>query len=137
MEVLEKPKVSDMAVDELVKLYVAFRDRRSVRTKEYETADAADKAKLEKLEGRLLSIFAASGTESTRTQFGTAYKTKVAYASIGDKDVFMQHVRGTEAFDLLDVRVSKTAVKQHLDNNEELPPGVNWREEVHIRVNRA
>lgn len=137
MEVLEKPKVSDMAVDELVKLYVAFRDRRSVRTKEYDTADAQDKAKLEKLEGRLLALFAASGLESSRTQFGTAYKTKVSYASVGDKDVFMQHVKDNGAFDLLDVRVNKTNVMQHLAEGEELPPGVNWREEIHIRVNRA
>ena len=137
MEVIERPKASDLAVDELVKFYVALRDRRSVRTKAYDLADAEDKAKLEKLEGRLLSLFAASGVESTRTQFGTAYKTKVAYASLGDKDAFMQHVREHQAFDLLDIRVSKTNVQQHLAEGEELPPGVNWREEVHIRVNRA
>ena len=137
MEVTERPKVSDMTIDKLVQAYVAFRDRRSVRTKEYDTADAADKEKMEKIEGRILEFFRTSGQESSRTVFGTAYKSPVSYASVGDRDVFMQHIKDTQSFDLLDVRVNKTAVQQRLSADEPLPPGVNWRTEIRVRINRA
>lgn len=139
-EVLEhKPKtaISALGNDELVKLYVQLRDRRTVRKKEFEAADEQDKAKLERIEGVLLVRFNESGSESVRTKEGTAYKHKSTYASVGDRDAFVGYVKATQDFELMDVRANKTAIQQHLEASGDLPPGINWREEIHIRVNRA
>lgn len=140
MEVMEhKPKasISTLGNDELVKLYVQLRDRRAARKKEFESVDDQDKAKMERIEGVLLVRFNESGSESVRTKEGTAFKHKSTFASVGDRDAFIGHIKATQDFELMDVRANKTAVQQHLEATGDLPPGINWREEIHIRVNRA
>ena len=81
-------KVSEKANDELVNRYVQLRDRRTVRKKEFERADNVDKEKLEKIEAVLLQRYQEAGIESARTQYGTAYKATVSYASVAEKDAF-------------------------------------------------
>ena len=130
-------KASALPNDELVKFFIALRDQRSERKKEFETADDADKAKQEKIEAILLQRYQEQGIESARTAFGTAYKTTVGYSSVADKEVFMDHVKAQQAWELLEVRCSKDSVKQYIEEHKDLPPGVNWRTEVHIRVQRS
>lgn len=130
-------KVTALPNDELVKFYIELRDRRAARKKTYVTEDDADKVKQEYIEGVLLQRYNAAGIESARTMYGTAFKSKLTTASVGDKDVFMNHVKQNSAFELLEVRCSKEAVQQYIDEHKELPPGVNWREEIHIRVQRS
>lgn len=126
-------KVVKLANDELVSVYVQFRERRRQRKKE----DDIDKEKLEKIEGILLERFRADGSESVRTKYGTAYKTLRTSASVADRDVFMGHVLEKKAFELLEVRCSKEAVTQYKSEHGEIPPGVDWREEVHINVKQS
>ena len=128
---------SDLTTDELVQAFVQLRDRRSVRKKAFENEDNTDKAKLERIEGILLERYTVAGIESARTQHGTAYKSKVGYASIADWDVFRDYVEANNAWELLSHGANKVAVQQHIDANGSLPPGLNWREEIHIRVQRA
>jgi hypothetical protein len=128
---------SELATDELVQVFVQLRDRRSTRKKAFENEDNDDKAKLERIEGILLERYSAAGIESARTQHGTAYKSKVGYASIADWDAFKDYVIKNDAWELLSHGANKVAVQQHIDANSTLPPGLNWREEVHIRVQRA
>ena len=138
-EVTDRPKaaLSSLGNDELVDIYVQLRDRRAVRKKEFETVDERDKEMMEKIEGVLLVKLNESGSESVRTLKGTAYKHRSTFASVADRDAFLAHIKATQDFELMDVRVNKTAVQQHLQESGDLPPGVNWREEIHIRVNRA
>ena len=130
-------KVTALPNDELVKYYIELRDRRATRKKTYETENNADKVKQEYIEGVLLQRYNAAGIESARTAYGTAFKSKQTTASVGDKDVFMNHIKQNSAFELLEVRCSKEAVEQYITEHKELPPGVNWREEIHIRVQRS
>jgi hypothetical protein len=77
------------------------------------------------------------GIESARTKYGTAFKTKVGFASVADRDVFFHWVMDNNAQEFLESRCSKTAVQQYIAEHSDLPPGINWREEIRIRVNRA
>ena len=133
----EQRKASELTTDELVQHFVQLRDRRAVRKKAFETEDVADKSKQEKIEGILLQRYTEAGIESARTQHGTAYKSKVGYASIADWDAFKDYVIENNAWELLSHGANKVAVQQHIDANSALPPGLNWREEIHIRVQRA
>lgn len=130
-------KVTALPNDELVKYYIELRDRRAARKTAYEEENDADKVKQEYIEGVILQRYTVAGIESARTAYGTAYKTKVTSASVGDRDAFMNHVKQNEAFELLEVRCSKEAVQQYINEHNDLPPGVNWREEIHIRVQRS
>jgi len=130
-------KVSDLPNDELVKVFIALRDRRVQRKKVYEMDNAADKAKQLKIEGVLLRKFKAEGSESTRTIYGTAFKKMQVSVSVGDKDVFLQHVKDNDAFELMDVRANATGVAQYRTEHNDLPPGVNLHEEIRIHVQRS
>ncbi len=130
-------KVSELSNDELVKVYVQLRDRREQRKTEFKAADSADESKQEKIEAILLARYQEQGIESARTQYGTAYKAKEGYASVADKDALWQYVNEHNARALLTITANRKEVRAHIDEYGELPPGVNWREEIRIRVNRA
>lgn len=130
-------KVTDMRDDEIVQLYIALRDRRATRKAKYDADDADDKAKQEKLEGIMLHRMQESGSESIRTQFGTAFKSTRTSATVADRDMFLQFVRENEAWEMLESRVNKTAVEQYRAANDEIPPGVNVRTEVTVNFRRS
>lgn len=134
---MEKQKVDNLTNDEIVKLYVQLRDKRAAEKKAWEAVDTALAQKMEKLEAILLARYQEQGIESARTKYGTAYKTKVGYASVADRDVFFKWVMENRAVEFLEARCNKSAVQQFIAEHNDLPPGVNWREEIHIRVNRA
>lgn len=126
-------KLSALQEDELARLSILLRDEIGKLNKQIEEL----KLKREKIEGVFLQRFQAAGIESMRTKYGTAYKTLVGYASVGDKDAFLTHVRENDAFELIEARASKEGVAQYKAEHQDLPPGVNWREEVHINIRRS
>lgn len=130
-------KVSELTDDELVKLYVQLRDRRAEAKKAWENQDEDMKAKQGKIEGLLLARFNERGIESARTVAGTAFKAKSEFASVADKDAFFNFIKENDAFEFLESRCNKTAIRQYIETNNDLPPGINWREEIHIQVRRA
>jgi hypothetical protein len=76
--------------------------------------------------------------DSVKTEFGTAYATTRSSASVADRDTFMEYVKANEEWALLEVRVSKTAVDQYRSaNDNELPPGINIREERVVNIRRS
>jgi hypothetical protein len=130
-------RVTDLNNEQLVKLYIQLRDRRSERKRTYEMEDEGDKGKQEKIEGILLKRFQDDGLESVRTASGTAYKTVRTSASVADPDAFFQFVLTNELYDLLEKRCSKTVVEQYKDEHQELPPGINYSECVALNVRRG
>lgn len=126
-----------MKINELVEKYIALRDRRAERKASYEKDDSNDVALQEKIEAVLLKHFNESGVESVKTEYGTAYKSSRTAATVADRDVFFSYVREHNAYELLEARCNKTAVAQHKAANDDLPPGINWREEVVVNVRRS
>lgn len=139
-EVVERQpvKLVDMKDDKLVEVYISLRDRRAQRKAAFENDDADDKARQEKIEAILLARFEASGLESIKTKSGTAYKTAKTSASIADKDAFFfDWVVPNKAWEFLDIKCNKTSIVDYKADKNDLPPGINWREEVSINVRRA
>jgi hypothetical protein len=129
--------VVELRDDELVKLYIGLRDRRAKRKAAYETEDAPDAKKMDKIEGILLKRMQDSGQESVRTSNGTAYKSIKRFTSVGDWESLLTYVRNNDAWELLTRGVSKSAVEQYRAVNEDVPPGVNMRTEVTVNFLRS
>ena len=132
-----KKKVTDLPSGSLVEIYIELRDRRAKRKAEYENADAADKGKQEKLEGILLSRFNAEGITAINAPSGTAYTSTRTSARVADKDVFLTWIKETENWGFLDIKANKTNVAQYRSEQEILPPGLNWTEELTVNVRRS
>lgn len=91
-------------------------------------ADAAEyKSKMLMLETWITMKADEEGLDNVKTPYGTAYWSTIASATVADRDAFMRFVREQEAFDMLENRVSKEAVKSYMaENNGLVPPGVDF-----------
>lgn len=127
-----------MKLSEAVSLYIQMRDKKAQMKAEFDAQVAPLQEKMDKLEAKLLDVFNKVGMDSVKTEFGTAYATTRSSASVADRDTFMEYVKANEEWALLEVRVSKTAVDQFRSaNDNELPPGINIREERVVNIRRS
>lgn len=121
----------------LLKCFIGLRDRRAVRKAEYTADDADDRGKQEKIEVEFLRRFNERGIDNVSTKgVGTAYRSTRASATVADWDALIAYVTTNDAWEMLERRVNKTAVVQFKDENEDLPPGVNWSESQVINFRR-
>jgi type I site-specific restriction endonuclease len=126
-----------MKLSEVVTKYIELRDKKAELKAEYDNKVASIDEVLDKIEVKLLQVFEETGSKSFSTPNGTAYASVRTSASVADKEAFMEYVKNTEQWPLLEVRASKTAVEQHRDLHEDLPPGINWREERVVNIRRS
>ena len=57
-------------------------------------------------------------------------------AVVSDWDAILDHVKENEAWELIERRVNKTAIKEFRDEHDDLPPGVSWNEAQVVNVRR-
>lgn len=132
-----KTKMVDLDDGSLLKLYIAIRDRRATRKAAYEEDDAGDKDKQNKIEAVFLGRFNDRGIDNVSARgVGTAYRSTRTSATVADFDALLQHIQDEEAWELLERRVSKTAVEQFKQLHGDVPPGVNWSETYVVNVKR-
>jgi len=136
-QAVAKPKVTDLPSGKLVEVYIQLRDRRAQRKAEFENSDADDKSRQEKIEGILLQRFTEEGIDSVKSAAGTAYTSTRSSASVADKDLFMSWVRENELWEFLEVRAAKGTVQSYREEQNDLPPGINWVEQRVVNVRRS
>lgn len=126
-----------MDINNIVTKYIQLRDKKGEIKAEYDAKVAKIDEVMDKVEAKLIEYFASTGLESVRTSAGTAYKSSRVSATVADWDSLLSHILTTENYQLLEHRVSKKAVEEFKAANEDLPPGVNWREEVIVNIRRG
>lgn len=127
-----------MKISEAVAMYITLRDKKAQMKAQFDADVAEVQERMDKLEAKLLEVFNNTGTDSVKTPLGTAYVSTRTSASVADKDAFLDFVRNSKEWSLLDVRASKVAVEQYRSaNDDELPPGINVRTERVVNVRRS
>ena len=130
-------KIGDLDDVSLLKLFIGLRDRRTQRKAAYSDDDSGDKGKQDKIEVEFLRRFQDRGIDNVSARdVGTAYRSTRASATVGDWDAFLDHVKGNDAWEMLERRVNKTAVEQFKSVEGDLPPGVNWSETQVVNFRR-
>lgn len=128
-------------VDDVVATYMKLRLQKESMEAEVKDRVSVIKAKMEKIEAWIKEQADLQGVTSFKTKHGTAFLTTTDYANVGDWDAVLDFIRTQEAYDMLEKRVSKIAVRGYIDANKAVPPGVNYgtKLEVNIRkpVNRV
>lgn len=131
-------KLAEAKDDKLIGAYVALRDQVAQMEADYKLQVADPRSKLEKIEAEMLRRFQERGAESIRTNLGTAYKSSRTSVTCADWDSFFhQFVVPNAAWEMLEHRPSKTAIVQYKGEHGEIPPGLNWREELTVGFRRA
>jgi hypothetical protein len=126
-----------MKVSEVVSHYIALRDQKAAIKAEYDAKVSKIDKTLDTIEAKLLEVFEQTGMDSVRTANGTAYTTIRTSASVADREIFMNYVKSHDEWPLLEVRASKAGIEQFKEMNQDLPPGVNWREERVVNIRRS
>ena len=126
-----------MRIDTLVAKYIILRDKKAQYKAEYDAKCADVDAMLKKVEGVVLKHFQDTGTESVKTEHGTAYTSSRSSAKVADWDSFLQFVKDTDHWDMLERRCTKKVVEEFKNENQDLPPGLSWSEEVTVNIRRS
>jgi hypothetical protein len=125
-----------VTVDAVIKKYMRLREKKAAVEAEIKERVDAIKADMAKLEAFLKAKLDADGLTSFKTEYGTAFLTTTDFANVEDWDAVLRFIREEEAFDMLEKRVSKTAVRGYIDANKAVPPGIKYGTKLDINVRK-
>jgi hypothetical protein len=126
-----------LTIDVVIEHYVKLRDQKSALKAEFDAKVAEVELKMKKFEAYLLQQADAQGVTSFKTKNGTAFVTTVDMANVADWDAVLKFIKDNDAWDMLEKRVSKNAVRQYIEATKAIPSGVNWATRLDVNVRRA
>ena len=126
----------ELTTDKVIATYLKLRGQKEAIESETKEKVADIKANLLKLEAWLKEKMDAEGETSKKTPFGTAFITTTDFAQVGDWDAVLDFIKNNEAWDMLEKRVSKTAVRGYIDHNKAVPDGVNYGTRIDVNVRK-
>ena len=125
-----------LTVDKVIQTYMKLRSKKEAIEAETKEKVADVKANMAKIEAWLKEKADADGVTSFKTDHGTAFLTTTDFANVADWDAVLDFIRKEEAFDMLEKRISKTAVRGYIDANKEVPPGVTYGTKLDINIRK-
>lgn len=128
--------MSHPTVDEVVKGYIKLRDKKTQMKKDQADEVRPIVEKMTLLENWLLRDLQTRKVESQKTAEGTAFISTMSAATVKDRDAFFEFVKEKGMWDLLENRVSKSVVRDYLEDTGEVVPGVNYQETQVVRIRR-
>lgn len=122
---------------QVTKAYVNIRNARGDLRRDYEAHDNELKAAQGKLEALMLKHLSEHSMESVRTEYGTFYRQEEIIPTCADWNAFYDWIAQNNAFDALERRVKKTFIKDFMEDQNGLPPGISVLREYQVRVRKA
>lgn len=125
-----------LQIDKVVQTYVSLRDKKATLVAALKAETKVIDEKLDKISAWIKEQADAQGVTSFKTKSGTAFLTTTEHAQVGDWDAVLNFIIANGAWDMVERRVSKLAVKAWIENTKEVPPGVNYSTRVDVGVRR-
>jgi hypothetical protein len=125
-----------MNIGDVIRTYAKLRDQKAAA--EAEVKDRVDqiKGKMTKLEAYLKEQMDAQGLTQFKSDYGTAFLTTTDFANVANWDEVLQFIKDNEAYDMLEKRVSKTAVRGYMDKNKRVPPGITYGTKLDVNIRK-
>lgn len=123
-------------VDEVVAAYIQLRDCKEQITRKHKEELAPINEKMGKIEAWLQRHLQTEGVESMKTKAGTAFLQTASSATVRSWPETLAWVKANDEWSFLEARVNKTAVKDFIESQGEIPPGVDYKETIVTRVRR-
>ena len=112
--------------EQVVERMSALRDARAALKSKYEAEDKSLKEQYERGEAWLMNELQTSGATGLKFDCGSVTQTTTMQASIGDWGALSRFIVENNEVDLLQHRVSTTALKSYLEAaGDKVPPGIN------------
>lgn len=126
-----------MDTHKLIEGYVRLRNRKTELEAKHKEELRPIRDMMDKIEAKLLAEMLDTGLTQFKGPGGTAYQTTKTTATVADREAFRQFVLDEDAWDMADIRAAKSAIKAHKEEFGELPPGINWREELGVNFRQS
>ena len=124
-------------INAVVEHYVKLRDHKALLDAQHKANVAEIDAQMKNAEAFLLGHLNETGLDRMGTSAGTVYVTVKTMPSIKDRSALTDYIKATGQIELLQMRVSSTAVEEFLEhNNNQLPPGVDITTAREVSVRR-
>jgi len=123
-------------VGEVIRTYMKLRDQKAAIEGEVKERISGLKAKMEKLEAWIKAQADVQGVTSFKSEFGTAFLTTTDYANVTDWDAVLDFIRDNEAYDMLEKRVSKIAVRGYIESTKAVPPGITYGTKLEVNIRK-
>jgi hypothetical protein len=125
-----------LTVEEAIGTYVKLREKKAqIEQKAKESAKPVVEL-MDKLEAYLKEQADALGVQSFKTESGTAFLTTSERANVANWDEVLRFILENGAYDMLEKRVNKTAVREYMNTNKAVPPGVNYGTSIEVSVRK-
>jgi hypothetical protein len=125
-----------LTIDQVISAYLKLRNKKEAIEAETKDKVKGIKEQLLKLEAWIKEKADADGVTSFKTEHGTAFLTTTDYANVADWDSVLGFILENEAFDMLEKRVSKTAVRGYIEATKAVPSGVNYGTRIDVNVRK-
>ena len=125
-----------MTVDQVIEAYLKYRNKKEALEAEIKDQVKELKDKMAKLEAWIKTKADAEGVTSFKTAHGTAFVTTNDYANVADWDAVLAFIKENDAYDMLEKRVSKNAVRGYIDQQKAVPSGVNYGTRIDVNVRK-
>lgn len=114
-----------------------LREKKALLKKEYDAQVAVIDQQVEKLEAWLLKQLQASGSDQLKVRgIATAYTQVKQKFSAADWNLVHNYMVEFGRMDLLEKRLSSSALKSIIEETGDLPPGVNMFQELEVVVRK-
>jgi hypothetical protein len=123
-------------IDYAVEQYVSIRDNLRGLQKEWKDIEERIKFDLDKISMFLRDQAEKLGVDSFKTPHGTAYKALKESYRVGDWNAFIDFVKETDNYQLLERRVAKNAAREIHQTDGVVPPGLEYYSEFMFDVRR-
>lgn len=128
--------MTQLTVDAVVATYMKLRSKKDAIEAQVKAEVDGIKQQMEKIEAWIKEQADAQGVTSFKTNHGTAFLTTVDYANVADWDAVLNYILENEAFDMLEKRISKTAVRGYIESTKTVPPGVNYGTKLEVNIRK-
>lgn len=119
-----------------VEQYIRVRDQIDAMEEAHKKRKAPLLEIQNQLTGMMMAWLEQTGADSVKTPNGTFTNTTKTTASLDDPDAFMDFVKANNQFNLMNRVANPTAVRDFVEKNGSLPPGVNLATMRSLRVSR-
>ncbi len=123
-------------INKLVAIYRKLRDKKEKMVAKHKEELAPVQGLMSQLEIKLMKKLQEMGVESARTDSGTVFLTTTARCRVVDWDSLLSFILENDRTDLLTRAVSKDVVREMLEEEKRVPPGVQWEEEKVVRIRK-
>jgi hypothetical protein len=128
--------MAELKVGDVIATYLTLRNQKEALVQAVKAKTVEIDAKMTKIEAWIKQQADTQGVTSFKSEHGTAFLTTVDYANVADWDATLRFIRESEAYDMLEKRVSKTAVRAYIDQTKSVPPGVNYGTKLEVNIRK-